>query len=605
MKKLIPLFLLIASVAWAAPPSGRFNNVTVDNGLTLGGERFTAWPTVGVPDNLALLRGDNGAIRGFYAIGNPDFTDNLTVYGKDVTGDNTGRVQGFSIGSSSYTDNGYFADLIAKGPWADVRWKNAVCDNTTNNDTYIQSSIDCVVSSGKNKEVLIPGGCLYTKSILTKGVSVTSKEAPIMVNNVTWTGSGLNAGMPTDGEWLAVTEYTDNMVSLLHLADKRNPVSIRRFSVGGNPRHCQFVGRYLFVANHGSSSITIYDVSSPASGGTLVATISTAASPKHFIIVGYYLYVVCASGTLQKWDISNLSSITLSASHAITGATPLSVSHYKGILSVVGLSSTLAVFPTNLSNEFTLTLDGTTHGSIEMVGSYGLVTDTDRNKLVIVDLTSPAAPFIVTSIDTSADLEQITVVGDRAYAPSLTSAGTAGKLDCFDITNIKVPYKYKTIPLNNSGSAFTAVAGKYMYVSGHFSPNTIDVVELESPDDGRKVVTQPSVYENNYLDARKPYLTSVLPISYAGKYRTVIANTTLLSTDYIIRAGLNPTITLPDPTGMPDGQEYIISNVGVGTVTIANAYNGWSGTIVGKGAVRLMPSLFSGTYQWDNIGGIQ
>lgn len=198
MKKLIPLFLLIASVAWAAPPSGRFNNVTVDNGLTLGGERFTAWPTVGVPDNLALLRGDNGAIRGFYAIGNPDFTDNLTVYGKDVTGDNTGRVQGFSIGSSSYTDNGYFADLITGGPWVDVRKYGtaltgvpiqaalSAIDNSIGADIFIPRG-QYEIGTGlllQNKSNVTIGGDGVDSTILHMNLGTATK--PSVYNTYTW-----------------------------------------------------------------------------------------------------------------------------------------------------------------------------------------------------------------------------------------------------------------------------------------------------------------------------------------------------------------------------------------------------------------------------------
>ena len=46
---------------------------------------------------------------------NNAFTDNLTLYGKGVTGDNTGRLQGFSFGSASYTDNGYFGNITGRG----------------------------------------------------------------------------------------------------------------------------------------------------------------------------------------------------------------------------------------------------------------------------------------------------------------------------------------------------------------------------------------------------------------------------------------------------------------------------------------------------------
>jgi len=68
----------------------------------------------------------------------------------NITGDNTGRVQGFSLGSASYTDNGYFGDIVVKGPWVDVRAFGAVTA------TNVQTVVDCTAIAGKS--ILIPPG---------------------------------------------------------------------------------------------------------------------------------------------------------------------------------------------------------------------------------------------------------------------------------------------------------------------------------------------------------------------------------------------------------------------------------------------------------------
>ena len=87
---------------------------------------------------------------------NNAFTDNLTLYGKGVTGDNTGRLQDMSIGSASYTDNGYLADLITKGPWVDVRAylpTGFVSDGSVNYTTQVQAAMN----SGKAHIKFPPG----------------------------------------------------------------------------------------------------------------------------------------------------------------------------------------------------------------------------------------------------------------------------------------------------------------------------------------------------------------------------------------------------------------------------------------------------------------
>ena len=111
------------------------------------------------------------------------FSDNLTLYGKVVVGDNTGRVQGFSFGSASYTDNGYFQDLITKGPWVDVRAYGAACDNTTADQVAIQAALNT------GKDVGIPGLC-----VIGSGLTMSTPDQKLFALGH---GAGLRASAAT------------------------------------------------------------------------------------------------------------------------------------------------------------------------------------------------------------------------------------------------------------------------------------------------------------------------------------------------------------------------------------------------------------------------
>jgi len=94
----------------------------------------------------------------------------------NITGDNTGRIQDFSIGSASYTDNGYFNDLITKGPWVDVRahipvaLHAGIAAGTDNSDlsTYMQSAVD----NASKGTVLFPKGHYHGSFTITNDTNI-------------------------------------------------------------------------------------------------------------------------------------------------------------------------------------------------------------------------------------------------------------------------------------------------------------------------------------------------------------------------------------------------------------------------------------------------
>jgi hypothetical protein len=88
------------------------------------------------------------------------------------------------------------------------------------------------------------------------------------------------------------------------------------------------------------------------------------------------------------------------------------------------------------------------------------------------------------------------------------------------------------------------------------------------------------------------------------KVDTVIVDTTLTTAHDILRVGLGKTVTLPNPNAVPLGKVVTIVNVSsTAIVSITNAFAGIAtGTkIPPGGAMSLVATLFSGTYQWEPL----
>lgn len=482
-----------------------------------------------------------------------------------------------------------------------VQWWGGVLDDSTDNAAILNKAIAANLTC--NAPLVIPKKMKYASNIGAplnfNGESVQSNGSdPFLINTITYASANLHARMYCDEKYLYLCEYTNNKIAVFELSDGRAPRLLQEFAVSAQPRHCYKVGIFLFVACHGAAVIEVYDVSNPGIA-SLYTSISTGANPKHFIIVGKFLYVVCAgSNTIEKFDISSLYNtasinITRVASLGL-GISPLCVSRdEEGWLVVCGLSTGLVfVGELNLNLISTFTLPGNSHGTCVAIGEYVLVTDGVNNQINVVNVQSLAVPQLVTSVATSTAPEMLEVVGNRAYVPSLTSPGVQAYLDCLDITNIRAPYLYKSVPLTVTGGGFIGRNKNLLYVSGHFSPYNIDIIEIEPntvPNLKQDIINKSGqIADLSFETLNASYATKTTPYTVTIK-------------DFLIRIGLGVAIALPDPAGMP-GKIIILTNVHATlSSNITNAFAGFSGTLLAGQSCILQATYFSGTAQWEAV----
>ena len=477
-------------------------------------------------------------------------------------------------------------------------------------DAEDYSSIsNAIAAAGPSEVVQVTGTPAYNAATQWNGRQHQTDEAPFLLNSFTWSGANLNARMCVSDGMLYVAEYGNSKLGIFNLANPRAPQYLSSTAVGSNPRHVDVVGRYAFVCCTTAGTIEVYDVSPPASPG-LVGTITTGAGPKMFQIVGSEIFVVCnGSSTLEKYlfelppaGTTGFSSVKLGSVSVPAG--PLCLAHNgDGLIAVCGLTTnTVQIFGASTLNALGATaVGGAGHATcMWATKTQLLVTDSPSNLLWSLDCSS-MTPSISSSVATSTAPEQIEIVGNRCYTASLTNPGVQAYLDCFDITDAANPVKYKSVPLSVTGAGFTAyhtdgLTG-YIYVSGHFSPYNLDVVEVVAGPSGRRPL---NAFEALY--SRQAGIGLLDTGAQSFRYVTKTSNYTATASDFVIRAGLAATITLPNPATMQDGKVLIIENISTTQFSsIANAFTGYSSLLPPLSTVVLAAQQFGGAYQWDRV----
>ena len=152
---------------------------------------------------------------------------------------------------------------------------------------------------------------------------------------------------------------------------------------------------------------------------------------------------------------------------AVAGPYAYVANHDAG-LQVIDISN-----PALPSPVATVDTSGAAYG-VAVAGPYAYVADGDAG-LRVIDISNPAAPSLVATVDTSGFARGVAVAGHYAYVAD----GVAG-LQVIDISDPAVPTLVATLGI--SGYAFVvAVAGPYAYVAAGNGLRVIDISDPAAP----------------------------------------------------------------------------------------------------------------------------
>ena len=131
-------------------------------------------------------------------------------------------------------------------------------------------------------------------------------------------------GIYVQGRYAYVTNSGAATVSILDISNPASPSLVSSPSVGTNPYGIYVQGRYAYVTNSGAATVSILDISNPASP-SLVSSPIVGTNPYGIYVQGRYAYVTNKnSATVSILDISNPASPSLVSSPSV-GTTPVGI----------------------------------------------------------------------------------------------------------------------------------------------------------------------------------------------------------------------------------------------------------------------------------------
>ncbi|HYF05773.1 MAG TPA: tail fiber domain-containing protein [Patescibacteria group bacterium] len=181
---------------------------------------------------------------------------------------------------------------------------------------------------------------------------------------------------------------------------------------------------------------------------TFVSSASTGGSIKNLVIQGRYAYLAQASGGTANLYIYDVTRSTNPA-----------------------LITSLAV--------------GSSNGGvgIKVQGKYAYIVSAGDDTLRIVDISNPATPYIVGSINSGDDPWEVFVQGKYAYVAN----GTGQTMQIVDISNPTAPVLAGSVGSLGANSRRVVVQGRYAYVSNN--AGQVFVIDISNPSAPATIVT--------------------------------------------------------------------------------------------------------------------
>ena len=284
---------------------------------------------------------------------------------------------------------------------------------------------------------------------------VQNPNAPVRVGQVTL--AGLDTGNPiVSGNYLFVGISSPAQVQIFDISNPSNPTLVESLLTVTPTRSIALSGRYLYVG--GNAALKIYDISNitaPALESTTLVD-SNMALTNAIALQGSYAFVVGSSTTaassrvgMQIFDVSNPQAPSAVSSYATQGSgSAVTVSGRYAYIGEPNYGSTIGGVetvdisnpsaPTQTSFFTTSSTSGLTTApmTLPMAGQYLYFNGTAAsNSFQVIDVTNPAAPVSVATINAGGSLG-MQVVGKYAYT---LIAATPNSLKIYDISGANLP----------------------------------------------------------------------------------------------------------------------------------------------------------------------
>ncbi|HSR89410.1 MAG TPA: hypothetical protein VLK22_03410 [Candidatus Udaeobacter sp.] len=285
------------------------------------------------------------------------------------------------------------------------------------------------------------------------------------------------------GRYAYISNSDSSSISIVDVSNPFAPVQIATTSVGSAPSSIFVSGRYAYVANFNSFNISVVDVSNPFAPKQVATTSANGTvSPISIFVSGRYAYVSngdTGNGFINIFDVSNpLAPVKISTTSVGFGPKSIYVSgHYaytanfsSNTISVVDVSNPSAPVQTATTSV------GGAPNSIYVSGRYAYVVNQTSNTISVVDVSNPSAPIQVATTSVGATPSGIFVSGRYAYVNN----AIGNTISVVDVSNPSAPIQVATTSVGTTPvSVF--VSGRYAYVANQ-GVSTISVVDISGTE---------------------------------------------------------------------------------------------------------------------------
>ena len=299
-------------------------------------------------------------------------------------------------------------------------------------------------------------------------IDITNPQNPNIIGSVDLFGSALSVAVQGD---LAYVAAWAGDLQIVDVSNPSIPTIISSVETPGGARDIAIIGDKAYVADEWSG-LQVIDISNPQNP-QIIGSVDTMGLAYGVTVSGDRAYVADYFNGLQIVDVSNLSSPTIigtvdtpGAAHDVTVVDDKAfIADYDGGLQIVDvskLSKTNILSSVETGATFALSLVGNT----AYVGS--------NNGFYSIDLTDPASPTVIGSVETLGTVYGITIVGDKAYCVTPTTG-----LQIIDISNPESPQIIGSV--DTPGYAYSvAVQEDKAYVADW--DGGLQVVDISNPE---------------------------------------------------------------------------------------------------------------------------
>jgi hypothetical protein len=348
-----------------------------------------------------------------------------------------------------------------------------------------------------NYAYLADGGDNGESSAL-KIINISNPNSPVVTGSLS-TFNAQNVRVSGNYAYVADAFY----FKIVDISNPSAPTLKGSLSGYTNAFEVGVTGNYVVLANT-SHYIQIIDVSNPNSP-SVVSTYTPSNTGVYYLkVIGNYVYYGDGAGNFNIVDITNKASPSL-----------------VGSIALGSLGSTYAFYGVDVNN------------------NYAYVPCAHTNGMCVLDISTPSSPSLVGRLDNIGTVMDIKVVNNNAYV--LTAGdSTSCKLMVIDITNPAAPVSTGSLTIGSDAGCYHLgidVVGNYVYTGTERLG--FNIVDIAIPPTLSETVT-PTLSEST-----TPTLTPTLTISETPTLTTSPTVTLSPSTTPTLTktSTLSPTIT--------------------------------------------------------------